>query len=68
MRMFRKKRKSWYLLAFWALLFAWFLYMVARMFLKASTRQLNKNNGHNPWMNKKFYKQMKKDPIKAFFV
>jgi hypothetical protein len=36
---FSKKRRSWYLLAMWALVFAGFLYSISRFFLHAVDKE-----------------------------
>jgi hypothetical protein len=36
---YSKKRRSWYMLAMWALVFAGFLYSIARFFLHAVDKE-----------------------------
>jgi hypothetical protein len=36
---FSKKRRSWYLLAMWALMFAGFIYSISRFFLHAVDKE-----------------------------
>ncbi|MBD3346311.1 MAG: hypothetical protein GF401_14750 [Chitinivibrionales bacterium] len=57
--MFNKnKKRSWYMRALAALLFAGFVYWVARCFLRSAAKEINaSSNGRKPKNAKRMYRE-----------